>query len=118
MSSGRQNVFAGSVAQEPVTQSAPATQAAGGRSTADSVASPAPARSATGNLWSGFATEESASLSAAEASAAPQSDGLGSQAISMAVLALGLTGLVGGLLVTAARRQRVQFGRNSERNER
>jgi len=35
----------------------------------------------------------------------------------MAVLGLGLSGLLGGLLVAAARRQRVQAGRSSERDE-
>jgi hypothetical protein len=71
-------------------------------------------------MWSGFAPEKSSSLSAADLSAAPQTEsgGLGLQAISMAILGLGLTGLLGGVLVAAARRQRVQAGRSSGGNER
>ncbi len=111
--SGEQTVFAGSEAK-----GSEAKDAAGERST-DAGASHA-TRSATGNLWSGFAPEKSSSLSAAGFSAAPQSDsgGLGPQAISMAVLGLGLTGLLGGALVAAARRQRVRAGRSSGGNER
>jgi len=78
-------------------------------------ASPA-TRSATGNLWSGFVPEKSSSLSAVDASAAPQGSGPASQALSMAALGLGLSGLLGGLLVAAVRRQRVQVGRSSGRD--
>ncbi|HEV2770959.1 MAG TPA: hypothetical protein VGV40_12310 [Solirubrobacteraceae bacterium] len=75
-------------------------------------------RSATGDVWSGYAARGSASLATADVAAAPQSGGLGSQAISMAVLGLGLAGLVGGVLVAAVRRQRVLVRRSSSaRNE-
>jgi hypothetical protein len=105
--SGAQTVFAGSQAQD-----SGGTAAAG--STGDA-ASP-DTRSATGNLWSGFVPETSSSLSAADSSAAPQS-GSSSLTISMALLGLGLTGILGGFLVAAARRQRVQAGQSSGRNE-
>jgi len=106
--SGGQPVFTGSVAKD-----AAADVSGDG---ADAGASPA-ATSATGNLWSGFAPDQSSSLSAADASAAPQSGDGGSQTIGMAILGLGLTGLLGGFLVAAVRRQRVQVGRRNGRNE-
>jgi hypothetical protein len=108
--SGEQTVFAGSAARD----SAPVTTQAAGRPT--DAASPA-ARSGTGDVWSGFAARTSASLSTANAAAAPQSGGLGSQAIGMAAVGLGLAGLAGGFVVAAVRRQRVHAGRSSGRNE-
>jgi hypothetical protein len=107
--SGTQTVFAGSEATDSEGKAA-----AGDRSTGDA-ASP-DTRSATGNLWSGFVPETSSSLSAADSSAAPQS-GSSSLTISMALLGLGLTGILGGFLVAAVRRQRVQAGQSSGRNE-
>jgi hypothetical protein len=109
--SGEQTVFAGSAARD----SAPVTTQAAGRPS-EEAASPA-ARSGTGDVWSGFAARPSASLSTAGAAAAPQSGGLGSQAIGMAAVGLGLAGLAGGFVVAAVRRQRVHAGRSSGRNE-
>ena len=112
---GEQPVFAGSVAESPAPANAEAAPAnAEGAGATDAAPSPA---SATGNLWSGFAPEKSSSLSAAGPAAMPQDSGASSQVLGMAILGLGLTGLLGGALVAAVRRQRVQAGRGGGRNE-
>lgn len=69
------------------------------------------ARSATGDLWSGFGAPARSPVSAAQASSSGQGGGVGAQVLAgVVILGLGLVGLFGGVLVTLARRRRATAG--------
>jgi len=92
ISSGGQTVFASSVASSGADAAIPS------------------ARSAVGDLQSGFgsAANGAASLSASTGgSSATPASGAGSTALGMAVLGLGFMGLLGTSLVAVAQRRRV-----------
>lgn len=65
------------------------------------------ARSATGDLWTGFKPRARSSVFAAEA-AAGQSGGGGPLTAALVVLGLGLVGLVGSASVLGLRRRRAE----------
>jgi hypothetical protein len=70
-------------------------------------------RSATGDVWSGFAAAKQSPVAAAASYAGGQAGGLSSQVLAgVLVLGLGLTGLAGGAFaVTTSRRRRTAAAR-------
>jgi hypothetical protein len=76
-------------------------------------------RTATGDVWSGFAATSRSPLSAAASYSGSQGGGLSSQVLAgMLVLGLGLTGVCGGAFaVTTSRRRKVAAARAGKRNK-
>ena len=105
---GGQSVFSSSTAPKGKS---------GTRSSAPATANAAPsARSATGDLWSGVRSAGTSPVLAAEATSAGQGAGAGTGVVAgVVILALGLTGLTGGVL-DAARRRRAAAGSSSSRS--
>jgi hypothetical protein len=115
-SQGGQSVFTSSVAPSPgrVTHRAHAHS----RSAPVHATAPSP-RTATGDVWSGFAAGAKSPVAAAASYPGAQGGGLSSQVLAgILVLGLGVTGLCGGALaVTTSRRRRASAARTTRAHD-
>lgn len=105
-------VFSGSLAPAAAARSdrgaaaGPSTAAAGPAGEAASAVGGASQRSASGDLWSGFSSERSPSLTGGPHTALPTTKPGPAQAVGLALLGLGLSALLAGFVIAAARRRK------------